>query len=136
MPISVYDINTLLKADTDLANIAGKTMNFFPVIGYSNEAPPFVIYNYNPAIPSVESYWNRYDGVRYCIYDNDVSRLLNLSERFIEILGEGDQIQGSVPSSNVRVLSTALVNSSLSEPIEKDGWYEMSLDFYVYSVKL
>ena len=102
----------------------------------SNETPPFVIYYYNPAIPSVEAYWNRYDGVRYSIYDNDVNRLLNLSERFIEILGEGDQIQGSVPSSNVRVLSTALVNSSLTEPIEKDGWYEMSLDFYIYSVKL
>ena len=52
MPISVYDINTFLKADTDLANIAGKTINYFPVLGYGNEAPPFAVYFYNPGIPN------------------------------------------------------------------------------------
>ena len=83
MPISVYDINTFLKADTTLANIAGKTMNFFPVIGYGTESPPFVIYFYSPGIPSVESYWNRHDSILYSIYDSDVDRLFRISERMI-----------------------------------------------------
>lgn len=136
MPISVYDVNTFLKADTTLANIAGKTMNFFPVIGYGTEAPPFVIYFYSPGIPSVEAYWNRHDSITYSIYDSDVDRLFRISERMITLLGSGDQIQGDVPSSNVRVLSSRLVSSSVSEPIEKEGWYQMDLDFVLYSVSL
>lgn len=136
MPISVYDINTFLKADSDLANIAGKTMNFFPVIGYGTEPAPFVVYYYNPHIPSVESYWNRYDAIRYSIYDSDVDRMFKIGERMIELLGHGDEIQGTVSSSNVRILSSQLVSTSVSEPIEKEGWYQMDLDFSLFSVSL
>jgi len=136
MPISVYDINTFLKTDSTLTNIAGKTMSFFPAHGYGDEAAPFVVYFYNPFIPSVESYWNRYDAIKYRIYDNDADRLFRITERIIELLGKSDQIQGSVPSANVRVLSSYLVSSNFAEPIEKEGWYEMDLDFSVYSVSL
>lgn len=136
MPISVYDINTFLKADATLTSIAGKVMNFFPVLGYGTETPPFVIYYYNPSIPSVESYWNRYDAIRYSVYDSDVDRLFQISERMIYLLGRGDQIQGTVPSSNVRVVSSQLVGTGLSEPLEKEGWYQMDLDFSVFSVSL
>ena len=134
MPISVYDINEYLKNDTDLANIAGMTMSFFPAHGYGNEAAPFVVYFYYPFIPSVEAYWNRYDAVKYSIYDSDVDRLFQIGERIIELLGKADQIQGNVPSSNVRVLSTYLASSNFIEPLEKEGWYQMDLDFSIYSV--
>ena len=136
MPISVYDVNTFLKADTDLANIAGKTMNFFPVIGYGTETAPFVVYYYNPHIPSVESYWNRYDAIRYSVYDSNVDRMFKIGERLIELLGHGDEIQGAVASSNVRILSSQLVSTSVSEQIEKEGWYQMDLDFSLFSVSL
>jgi hypothetical protein len=136
MPISVYDVNTFLKADTTLANIAGKTMNFFPVIGYGTETAPFVVYFYNPYIPSVEAYWNRYDAIRYSVYDSDVDRMFKIGERLIELLGHGDEIQGTVSSSNVRILSSQLVSTSVSEPIEKEGWYQMDLDFSLFSVSL
>lgn len=136
MPISVYDINTFLKADTTLAGIAGKVMNFFPIIGYGTEPAPFVVYYYNPHIPSVESYWNRYDAIRYSVYDVDVDRMFKIGERMIELLGHGDQIQGDVPSSNIRVLSSQLVSTSVTEPIEKEGWYQMDLDFSLFSVSL
>ena len=134
MPISVYDINQYLKNDTSLANIAGKTMSFFPAHGYGNEAAPFVVYFYYPFIPSVEAYWNRYDAVKYSIYDSDVDRLFQIGERIIELLGIADQIQGNVPSSNVRVLSTYLASSNFIEPLEKEGWNQMDLDFSIYSV--
>ena len=136
MPISVYDINTFLKADATLTSIAGKVMNFFPVLGYGTETPPFVIYYYNPSIPSVESYWNRYDAIRYSVYDSNVDRLFQISERMIYLLGRGDQIQGTVPSANVRVVSSQVVGTGLSEPLEKEGWYQMDLDFSVFSVSL
>ena len=48
MALSVYDINTALRADTDLSNIAGKVMNFFPVVSTNGETAPYVIYYYQP----------------------------------------------------------------------------------------
>lgn len=137
MPISVYDINEYLRNDSDLANIAGKTMNFFPVVGYASETAPFVIYFYNPGIPSVEAFWNRFDTIRYSIYDSDADRLFQIAERFIDILGSGDTVQkpGGIAPDNVRVLSSQLLSSTVIEPIEKEGWYQMDLDFSVYSVK-
>jgi hypothetical protein len=111
-------------------------MNFFPVIGYGTETAPFVVYYYNPHIPSVESYWNRYDAIRYSVYDSNVDRMFKIGERLIELLGHGDEIQGTVSSSNVRILSSQLVSTSVSEPIEKEGWYQMDLDFSLFSVSL
>jgi hypothetical protein len=54
----------------------------------------------------------------------------------ITLLGSGDESgkTGGVPLGNVRVLSSQLVSSALMEPLEKEGWYQMDLDFSVYSV--
>jgi hypothetical protein len=136
MSISVYSVNTFLKNDTELANIAGKQMNFFPVVGYGTETPPFVVYFYNPFMPSVESFWNRVDNVRYSIYDSDVDRLFQISERFIYLLGRGDTVQDSdgITSNTHTFKASSFVGSSLLEPIEKEGWYQMDLDFRIYSV--
>lgn len=136
MTISVYDVNTFLKNDATLQSIAGKTMSFFPVIGYGTEPPPFVVYYFTPSIPSVESFWNRFDNVRYSIYDSDVDRLFKISERFITLLGRGDTVgdSGGVTSNNFDFKSSVFVNSSLLEPLEKEGWYQMDLDFRIYSV--
>lgn len=136
MSISVYDVNTFLKNDSVLQTLAGKTMNFFPVIGYATEPAPFVIYYYNPSIQSVEAFWNRIDTVRYVIYDNDVDRLFKISERFIYLLGRGDTVgdAGGITSANYRFKSSVFAGSSLLEPAEKDGWYQMDLDFRIYWV--
>lgn len=136
MPISVYDVNTFLKADATLTSLAGKSMNFFPVIGYGSEAAPFVVYYYEPGTPSIESYWTRRDAVRYSIYDSDVSRLFSLTERFIALLGSSDQVQGTIPSDSVRILNSFLYSTNLSEPMEKEGWYQMDMDFFLISVSL
>lgn len=136
MPISVYDVNTFLKADAGLTSTAGKVMNFFPVIGYGSETAPFVVYYYEPGIPSMDSFWIRRDAVRYSIYDSNVSRLFNISERFITLLGRSDQVQGTIPSSSVRILNSFLYATNLSEPMEKEGWYQMDMDFFLISVSL
>jgi hypothetical protein len=135
MTISVYDVNTFLKEDTVLQQIAGKTMNFFPIIGYGTEPPPFIVYYFNPSIPSVESYWNRFDNITYSIYDSDVDRMFKISERMIYLLGRGDTIgdSGGIESSNHRFKSAIFVGSGLLEPLEKEGWYQMDLSFRIYS---
>ena len=137
MSVSVYDVNSFLKNDSTLQSIAGKTLNFFPVEGYGSETPPFVVYFYTPYIPSVEDFWNRYDNIRYSIFDSDVDRLFKISERFIYLLGRGDTVAetGGIESSHHRFKASIFVGSNLSEPIEKEGWYQMDLDFRIYSVK-
>ena len=136
MPISVYDVNTFLKADATLTSVAGKVMNFFPVIGYGSETAPFVVYYYEPGTPSIESYWLRRDVVRYAIYDSNVARLFSIAERFITLLGSSDKVQGTIPSASVRMLNSFLFATNLTEPIEKEGWYLMDMDFYLLSVSL
>lgn len=137
MSVSVYSVNSFLKADSQLANIAGKTMNFFPVVGYGTESPPFVVYFFNPSIPDVEAFWNRVDNVRYSIYDSDVDRLFRISERIIYLLGRGDTVQdtGGITSNTHTFKSSVFIGASLLEPIEKEGWYQMDLDFRIHSVK-
>ena len=138
MSISVYDVNAFLKNDSTLQDIAGKEMNFFPVVGYGTELPPFVVYFFNPSIPSVESYWNRNDYIRYSLYDSDADRLFRLSERIIYLLGKGDSVQqtGGIESDSHRFKASVFLGSHLIEPIEKEGWYQMDLDFRIFSTSL
>lgn len=136
MPISAYDINTYLKDDGDLSNIAGKVMNFLPIVATGSQEPPYVVYYYRPNIIDVEYFWQRCDLVRYSIFDSDIDRMYQLSERFIDLLGAGDQINqsGGCAGTNVRMLSTYLVNSSESPSLEKDGIFRINLDFKIMSV--
>lgn len=136
MSISVYDVNTFLKNDSTLESLAGKVMNFFPVIGYGTETPPFVVYYYTPSIPSVEAFWNRVDNVRYSIYDSDVDRLFKISERIIYLLGRGDTVgdSGGITSNNYDFKASTFIGSTLLEPMEKEGWYQMDLDFRIFNV--
>lgn len=136
MAISVYDVNAHLKNDTDIQEIAGKVMNFFPVIATDGEPAPFVVYFYNPMVSNVETYWQRYDYIKYSIFDTDADRLFRISERFIDLLSIGDGVakQNGITSSTVRILSSIMVGSSLVAPLEINGWYRMNLDFRIIAV--
>lgn len=129
--ISVYDVNNFLKADEDLIEIAGKSINFFPAVATDGESPPFIVYYYNPSISSPDTWWKRNDYVRYSIFDTDVDRMLRISERLLEVLGRSDQIsqEGGIDGTEVRFLYSAFIKSGMSFPLEKTGWYRMNLDF-------
>jgi len=136
MAISVYDVNAHLKNDATLQTLAGKTMSFFPVIATDGEPAPFVVYFYNPMVSNVETYWERYDYIKYSIFDTDVDRLFKISERFIDLLSIGDGVakQNGITSNTVRILSSKQTGSSLTAPLEINGWYRMNLDFRICSV--
>lgn len=136
MAISVYDVNTYLKNDTTVVTLAGKVMNFFPAVATDTETAPFVTYFYNPMVSNVETYWERYDYVRYSIFDKDVDRLFKISERFIDLLSIGDGVakHDGIISSTVRILSSQQTGSGFIPPIELNGWYRMNLDFRICSV--
>lgn len=136
MGISVYDVNARLADDNTLANIAGKTMDFFPVVAPSNESAPFVVYYYQPMVPDVEQYWMRCDYIRYSIFDSDASRLYSIAERIMEILTVGDLVSqtNGIEADEVRALSSYQIGSSITNPIEKEGWFRMNLDFKILNV--
>jgi hypothetical protein len=134
--LSVYDVNTHLKADATLTSIAGKTMNFMPVVATDSETAPFVVYFYSPSIPNPDAYWIRKDNIRYSIFDTDVDRLFNIAERILAILGTTGSIakSGGVVGTNSRIISSYQTGSSLAAPLELNGWYRMNLDFKICNV--
>jgi len=134
--MAVYDINNYLKNDSTIQSIAGKTMNFYAIIGNNVEAAPFVTYIVSPAVFSVEKFWDRRDAVTYSIFDTDIDRMLKIGERFIEMLSKGDAIadSGGKEGTDVRLLSTYFVSSLVSEAIERDGWFRLDLEFIIYYV--
>lgn len=136
MAISVYDINTYLKNDDDIVDIAGKVMNFFPAAATDGESAPYVVYYYNPTVSNVETYWEREDYVRYSILDTDVDRLFRLAERFLDLLSIGDGVakQDGIISDTVRILSAYQVSSNFSAPIEINGFFRINLDFKICCV--
>lgn len=131
---AVYDLNSYMKSNSAVQTAAGKEINFFPIIGYGDENPPFVVYSYLPNIPSLEAFWNRYDSVSYVIYDSNIDRMYQISEVFIDILSKGDEISQSngVTGTDTRIYSTYFVDASVGEAIEKDGWFTMNLNFIIY----
>jgi hypothetical protein len=133
---AVYDLNNFLKNHSDVQSIAGKPLDFYPIVGYGEEAAPFVIYLANPNIPSVEAFWNRYDVITYTVYDSDINRLFRLTEKLLDLLAKGDEISqpGGAEGTSVRILSTYFVDSDLEEAMEKDGWFRMTLNFILYYV--
>jgi len=135
--VSVYNINSYIQNDATISNIAGKTIDIFPTIGYGNATPPFIVYYFSPGIPNVEAFWYRSDAVLYSIYDTNAVRALDLTERIIEMLGKGDQISqpGGVAGTDFRILSTELTDTALEAPEERDGWYRADLEFLIHHVK-
>jgi len=135
--VSVYDINTFIKNDATISNIAGGEIEIFPTIGYEDASAPFIVYYYSPSIPDVEAFWKRADAVLYSIYDTDVVRALNISERIIELLGKGDEISqaNGVAGTDFRILSTELTDTALEAPEERDGWHRVNLEFLIHHVK-
>ncbi|MGA1256078.1 MAG: hypothetical protein ACO3YX_03580 [Candidatus Nanopelagicaceae bacterium] len=136
MAVSVYDINTYVKNHSSVSNVAGKVMSFFPIVATGSPEPPYVVYYYRPDIKNVEAYWQRCDLVRYSVFDSDIDRMYQISEKIIDLLGSGDQIAqpGGVAGSNVRIQSSYMVSSSEAPALEKDGIFRINLDFKIMSV--
>jgi len=135
--LSVYDINSFIKNDATITSLVGGVIDIFPTIGYGDASAPFMVYYYTPIIPSVEAFWMRSDAVLYSIYDINIERMMNISERIIDMLSKGDQISqsGGVAGTDSRILSTVLTDTSLESPSERDGWYKLDLEFVIHHVK-
>ena len=140
--IIAYDFNTALKTDAALAVVAGTSVEVFPMVAPSGQTPPFLIYYWMPGHIESSSYTIREDTIRYRIYDSEADRCFRIANKVISMFDVGGGPRGpgvdttvtsSVNINNVknRILSSRLLRSRTSEPLEKEGWYTVQLDFSV-----
>ena len=143
--IIVYDFNDALKTNTELNTVAGTSLEVFPLVAPSGQAPPFLIYYWIPGHIEMSSYLLREDTLRYHIYDSQADRCFRIANKIISMFDVGGGPRGpgvdttvssGVNINNVknRVLSSRLLRSRTTEPLEKEGWYAVQLDFSVMYV--
>ena len=143
--IIAYDFNAALKTNSELATVAGTTMDIFPLVAPSGQTPPFIIYYWVPGHIDISSYMIRQDTIRYHIYDSEADRCFRIANKVISMFDVGGGPTGpgtneTVPSAtNIngvknRVLSSWLMRAKSTEPLEKEGWYAIQLDFSVMYV--
>ena len=143
--IIAYDFNTALKTNSELATVAGTTMDIFPMVAPSSQTPPFLIYYWVPGHIESSSYMIREDTIRYHVYDSQADRCFRIANKIISMFDVGGGPAGPGTDATVtsttntndvknRVLSSRLLRSKTTEPLEKEGWYAIQLDFSVMYV--
>jgi|TARA_B100001146_G_C15934942_1_gene328809 hypothetical protein len=143
--IIVYDFNAALKTNSELATVAGSTMDIFPLVAPSGQTPPFLIYYWVPGHIESSSYTIREDTIRYHIYDSQADRCFRIANKIISMFDVGGGQRGpgtdttvtsTTNTNNVknRILGSRLLRSRTTEPLEKEGWYAIQLDFSVMYV--
>ena len=83
--------------------------------------------------------------IRYHIYDSQADRCFRIANKIISMFDVGGgpagpgtdaTVTSTTNTNNVknRVLSSRLLRSRNAEPLEKEGWYAIQLDFSVMYV--
>lgn len=128
MGLLIYDINDYVK-NTLPAPYTG--INIFPMVGYSEVAPPFMLYFWLPSKVNVESFYIRRDFIFYHIYDTDAARLFDITNEMEKIFNVADNIQGQVPSATNRVMWSEWRGGTPTAPITDEGFYKMSFEIWI-----
>lgn len=133
MGLVVYDVNEYIKNQlpapyTDIA--------IYPMVGYADSEPPFMLYFWQPAKRNIERFYIRRDYIIYNIYDNDVERLYDITNEMEKLFNLGDEIQGKVPSENNRVLWSDWRGGTPTAPSMREGFYRMSFEVWIGYVPL
>ena len=143
--IIAYDFNTALKTNSELTTVAGSSIDIFPMVAPSGQTPPFMIYYWTPGHIDISSYMIRQDTIRYHIYDSQADRCFRIANKVISMFdvgggpagpGTNETVTSTTNTNNVknRDLSSWLMRSKSTEPLEKEGWYAIQLDFSVMYV--
>lgn len=133
MGLLVYDMNSYVKNELPAPYT---NIEIFPMVGYSEVDPPFILYDWFPSKVDVERYYMRRDFIMYNIYDRDAARLFDLVNEMEKILNLSDQIQGLVSSSTNRVLWCDWRGGTPTAPITDEGFYKVNFEVWVGYVPL
>jgi len=124
----VYDVNTYLKADSELQSLMGSNdFNIFPAVAPDETKAPMILWTLRSNIRSPELPYFRIDEFCYHVYDTDADRCLQIGERIISILSISDKIN-KIPSYRSGKWCY-LRKGNFSGPSEREGWYMYILDF-------
>lgn len=132
----IFDVNTYLKNDATIQTHMGATPNIKPLVGYQQEAPPFIVYQWRPGNYNVERYFIRVDIIRYTIFDDEYDRGSAIAERMERLLNIGDNAHTAIASSNYRIMASDLNNGDTGAPLEREGWYSFRLDYKIEYVNV
>jgi hypothetical protein len=143
--IIAYDFNDELKRNYGLKDIAGKAVKIFPMVIPNDQKPPFIVYYWLPGHIASSAYLLREDTLRYIIYDSNADRCFRISNKIISMFDVGGGPRGPGTDTTVtstvnvnntvnRVLGSRLIGSRSNQPLEKEGWYSVQLDFSVMYV--
>lgn len=133
MALLVYDINTYLK---DNLPAPYDDIEIFPMVGYSEVDPPFMLYFWLPSKVNVERYYMRRDFIFYNIYDTDAERLFDIVNEMEKLLNVADAIQGQVDSTSNRVMWSEWRGGTPTAPLMDEGFYKMSFEVWIGYVPL
>jgi hypothetical protein len=134
------EINTALKAhfNTFSGNVY-KNIKIFPLSAYDETDAPFIVYYEYAGTQSEEQWFLKISNVMYYVYDNDISRMKDISHEIDKFLNVGDNVSGirgkiTVPSSTYGSLRYNLKTSrkvagSVLAPMEREGFASQMLNF-------
>lgn len=133
MGLLVYDINNYTKENLP-PPFTG--IDIYPMVGYSDSEPPFILYFWQPSKRNIERYYIRRDYIVYNIYDTDAERLFTLTDELEKLFNLGDNIQGRVSSSTNRVLWSDWRGAMSTAPTYREGFYKMAFEIWIGYVPL
>lgn len=133
MGLLIYDVNQYTK---DNLPAPYTDIDIFPLVGYADSQPPFILYHWLPSKRNVERYWLRRDFVIYNIYDTDAARLFDLTNELEKLFNLADLIQGRIESTTNRVLWSEWRGGTTTAPILREGFYKMSFEIWIGYVPL
>lgn len=126
-------LNTALE---DKLNETWGDLEITPLFGYASSEPPFILYKEYPSSQSEEVYFLLKSRISYTIYDNDISRAMDVYKEILEYLNVGNDlatIYGDITfvSPGFRIHTITVVGGSQTPPLTKEGFSAISIDVSV-----
>lgn len=126
-------LNTALEAKL---NETWGDLEITPLFGYASSEPPFILYREYPTSQSEEVYFLLKSRVSYTIYDNDISRAMDVYKEILEYLSVGNDlatIRGDITFTDpgFRIHTIVAVGGDQTAPLTKEGFSAVSIDVNV-----
>jgi hypothetical protein len=113
----------------------------FPLSAYDDTKAPFILFFEDQGTLNEEQWFMRVSNIIYYIYDNDISRMKDISHTIDKFLNVGDNVQAITskiepPSVNYgeqryRLVTCRKVAGSMFPPAEREGFATQMSNFRV-----
>lgn len=137
------ELNTAVRKHLDEENPVGKKVEILPLLAYENTEAPFIVYSEEQSTFSDEQWFMRQSNIIYYVYDNNISRMKDLSHAIDKFLNVGDNVQHIMANLELpgaeygdyryRLASCRKIIGSVFPATEREGFSgQMSIFSVVY----